>query len=474
MRRLIAGILLVASALGRGALAAQGVATPVPLTPPRYDGAIRTSRALVERLVSEAALPGLSVAVAVNGEIVWSEGFGYADVENRIGVTPLTRFRIGSVSKSLTVAGMMAMVEAGRLDLDASIQRHVPRFPDKGHTITARQLAGHLAGVRHYRGNEFLSYRTYTDVVDALEMFARDSLLHPPGTRYTYSSFGYNLLSAVIQGAAREDFLTYMWKSVFHPFDMRHTSADHSDSLIPNRARFYRRDGQLLVARFTDDSYKWASGGFLSTAEDLARFGSGLLAHRTLKRESVHLMFTSQRTVAGEPTGYGMGWRPRQDWEGRPVVHHGGASEGGRAFLLLYPEVDLVIALLSNVSSAPLFEHEAQTIAHFFLEHPRDTLLSAAPISVLGRYRFDAVLRRDTIAGTVEITPAGRRPGWIQWGTGSAIPLVAVDTLHSDHTRLVGVGAQGVLNLWLSFQSAGFTGKWDWLGATVDVRGRRP
>jgi CubicO group peptidase (beta-lactamase class C family) len=255
---------------------------------------------------------------------------------------------------------------------------------------------------------------------------------------------------------------------------MRHTVADHADSLIQYRARFYRRaDGRLLNARFTDDSYKWASGGFLSTAEDLVRFGMGLVDHRILKPESVKLMFTTQQTRGGDETGYGMGWRPRNDWQGHRVIHHGGSSEGGRAFLLIYPETGLVIALLANLNPAPVFEQEAQTIAHFFLEHPRDTLVRAAPAALRGTYGFTALLRKDSIAGSVELTGSSRQAGSMRYGTGAPIPLLVVDTLHSDRVRIVGAGSQGLVNLWISFTPEGFHGTWDWLGATVDIRGSR-
>ncbi len=471
LRRIARAVTLALCAVQLGAWSAAFDAPHVAHS--SYDGAITTARAVVERLVWEADLPGLAIAVAIHGDLVWSEGFGYADLEQRVSVTPLTKFRIGSVSKPLTTAALMTLVEAGRLALDAPIHRYVPQFPDKGEPVTARQLAGHLAGIRHYNEGERISYRTFTDVLEALEIFAADSLLHSPGTNYRYSSYGYNLLSAVIQAGAGEDFLRYVERAVLKPFGMRHTIADYTDSIIPNRASFYRRDDQVLNARFTDNSYKWAGGGFLSTAEDLARFGAGLLNGDYLSAESLELLFTCQQTTEGEPTGYGMGWRPREDWRRRRVVHHGGSSEGGRAFLLLYPEEHLVIAMLANVNPAPLFEQEAQTLAHFFLEHPADTLLVKAPPGIRGTYEFITVLRADSLTGRIELLDSPRRPGWMQWSDATPISLVAVDTLHAGETRIVGAGAQGLLNLWLSFTDGRFQGRWDWLGRTADIRGSR-
>src|SRR5436190_625564 len=117
--------------------------------------------------------------------LVWSEGFGYADAERKQPVTRETQFRIGSVSKPLTATAVALLYEQRKLDLDAPVQRYVPSFPDKGYPITTRQLTGHLAGIRHYKGEEFLLNRRFATVLDGLTIFQDDSLLFPPGTRFS-------------------------------------------------------------------------------------------------------------------------------------------------------------------------------------------------------------------------------------------------------------------------------------------------
>ena len=142
------------------------------------------ARRIVDELMQRAAIPGLQAAVAVDGQMVWSEGFGLANVELNVPVSPTTRFRIGSVSKTLTAAALATLVEKRQIDLDAEVQRYVPSFPDKGHRLTIRHLAGHLAGIRNYRGTEFINRTRYDTVADALPVFASDPLLFPPGTKY--------------------------------------------------------------------------------------------------------------------------------------------------------------------------------------------------------------------------------------------------------------------------------------------------
>lgn len=335
----------------------------------RHAAAIDSARKIAAGLVTSRRLPGLSVAVAVDGEIVWSEGFGYADVENRVPVTPVTRFRIASISKPVTAAALGLLVEEGRLDLDAPVQRYVPSFPQKPWPVTTRQLAGHLAGIRHYNGREFYSAVSYPNVTAALDVFKDDSLIHQPGSRYAYSSYGWNLVSAVIEGAAQESFLRFMHDRVFVPLGLRHTVAEHPDSIIPFRARFYERgrDGNLLNAPYVDNSVKWAGGGFLSTAEDLVRFGSAHLEPGFLKAETLRLLHTSQKTNDGRETGYGIGWSVGRDSTGRRTVGHSGGAVGGNTYLLLFPDQRVVVALLANTSNAGTSARVAGNIGELFI-----------------------------------------------------------------------------------------------------------
>ncbi len=213
-------------------------------------------------------------------------------------------------------------------------------------------MAGHVAGVRHYRDNEFLSNVRYRSVQEGLSIFADDPLLFEPGTRYSYSSYGWNLVSAVVEAASGESFLPFMQRHVFQPLAMQHTAPDVTDSIIPDRSRFYARtdDGRLVNAPFVDNSYKWAGGGFLSTPEDLLRFAFAHLGAGFLRPETVALLWTSQHLLDGEPTGYGIGWRVGVDASERRVVSHSGGSVGGRSLLLIFPEQQVVLAIAANIT----------------------------------------------------------------------------------------------------------------------------
>ncbi|MEP6571506.1 MAG: serine hydrolase domain-containing protein [Gemmatimonadota bacterium] len=368
MRRLFLLVALIGSA---ATVSAQEIAPRTKVAP-----AVRLTVARARRLVADTMkalnAPGASICIMKDGRIIWSEGFGFADLEQHVPVTTQTRFRIGSVSKPLTAAALGHLLEEGKLDLDAPVQRYVPSFPQKAYPITVREVAGHLAGFRHYRGAEFANQHHYASLTDGLQIFENDSLLFEPGTKFAYSSYGWNLLGAVVEGASGEPYLQYMTESVILPAHMTHTVPDEPDSLVPSRAHFYTWSDSMhrvLNAPYVDNSYKWSSGGFLSTAEDLASFGESMLEGRLLKPETVHLFWTSQHTRDGAETHNGIGWFVQSDSTGLFRISHSGGAMGGTAFLVIYPERHLVAALLVN--SDHTFTGATPRIAEMFLDPAR-------------------------------------------------------------------------------------------------------
>lgn len=359
----------------------------------RHADAVRRAQRAADALREEQGIPGVSVAVGAAGELVYAEGFGWAGVENRAPVLPGTKFRIGSVSKPLTSVAVGRLVQQGELDLDRPVHEIVPYWTEHRWPVTTRQLTGHVAGVRHYRGDEFLSSQPYPTVEEGVEIFADDTLLFEPGTDYSYSSYGWNLVSAVVEEASGEPFLQHMRRRVIEPMGLGETVADHPDSIVMGRTEFYVRSegddgeeeddagggdggedrGHLLNAPYVDNSYKWAGGGYLAPPSDLVRFGFAMLRsldpqrEGVLEPETVERMWTGQTLRSGEETGYGIGWRVARDSAGRRVVGHGGGSVGGTTFFRLYPEQGVVVAVTANMSDADLDE-AGEAIARAFLE----------------------------------------------------------------------------------------------------------
>jgi CubicO group peptidase (beta-lactamase class C family) len=321
-------------------------------------------------------LPGLSVAVGVGGEIVWAEGFGYADLEKRVPVSPETRFRIGDASRALTSAAVGLLVERDRLNLDNDIQLYVREFPDKQWPVTLRQLMAQVAGVGTDPGDEAPLANTASDeggapsrhcerTVDGFQMdrFAERELLFEPGTKYRPSSYGWIVVSAAVEAAAQQPFFTFMRAQVFDPLRMRDTTVDYANEPIPDRATFYypRFAGDTRYGpqstRIGDYSCYAGADAFLSTPSDLVRFGMAVNGGALLKPSTVQLLQTPQRLASGEETGYGLGWRVETvDLGGKPTrtAGHGTRKDfiGGTADLVTFPEPGIAVAVTTNISFA--------------------------------------------------------------------------------------------------------------------------
>ena len=356
MRFAIRALIVALLATPSLAYSQAGVEYAVARSDAKFTEVIEMARFRFDSVMAANNIPGLSVAVSIEGQVVWSEGFGYANIETGTPVTPATKFRIGSVSKSLTSVAMGILIDEGRLDLDVPVQRYAPSFPEKAKgAITSRLVGGHLAGIRHYRGMENFSSRKYLTVTDALGIFKDDTLQTPPGEAYSYSSYGWNLLSAVVEGASGEEFLPYIYGNVFGPLDMRNTLAEHMDSIIVARGAYYVRSGRgmsapIINAPYVDNSYKWAGGGFVSTPEDLMKFAHGLMYGDILSEDTRNTLWATQHTSDGEATGYGIGFSDGMEMEHR-VVGHGGGSVGGNAWFRMFPDDGVAMAVTTNITN---------------------------------------------------------------------------------------------------------------------------
>jgi serine beta-lactamase-like protein LACTB, mitochondrial len=329
----------------------------------RYSAAVEDARRLARGLlVKEEYLPALSIAVGVDGTIVWAEAFGFLDAERQARATPSTRFRTGSVSKTLTAAAVALLHDRGRLDLDAPVQRYVPAYPQKQWTVTARQLLGDVAGVHRIRGdaNDQMPRGYCATVDEALKTFAYEPLLFEPGTEYRFSTSGWILLSAVIEGAASEPFATFMSREILEPLGMMRTAIEgtagtHADrDSVPFYLRSKGDDAESRTAPAADYACFFGAGGFLSTPSDLVRFGSAWLTPGLLTAETITLFQTPLQLKSG-PSTFALGWTvgsvPLAGAPARVARHRANAIAGYVSFTM-FPERGLVIAAMSNVNSS--------------------------------------------------------------------------------------------------------------------------
>lgn len=434
-----------------------------PLRAQRYNDAISKARFLIEAHRTQTNIPGIQIAVMASGELVWSQGFGYSDLKKQIRVDTLTRFRIASVSKPVTSMAFGKMVEEGIIDPDRDIRSYLPVFPEKKYVITSRHLAASVSGIRHYSTGEDTPNQThYETIEEALERFENDPLAFEPGSQFLYSSYGWVLLSAVMERAANTDFFGLM-ENTWNELGMFNTTFDYPGQPMAHRSEFYIYDkkARRRLATPEDRSYMYAGGGYLSTAEDLARMGHSLLTDSYLQKDTRELLITSYVLHDGTVTGYGLGWETGMSRLNTPVVYHSGSMPTAVSHLILYPDEQLVVAWLANTGDHVFFnEREAQSVAELFVNPEQ----SGGNPDITGSWRIKTTSLRDkTTEGILKIGQGsdGLVTGTITFKRSrkkKEFPLIVISR---DGNKMHCVAVSPMfIDFYLEFYEDGFTGEW--------------
>jgi len=338
-----------------------------------YSEAINKIEKYVEGFMEAYKVPGLSIAI-YKDDFLWTKGFGYADLENMVPATDETTYSLASVTKSMTAVTIAKLAEEGKLNLDDEIQKYVPYFPMKNHPITIRQLLGHLGGISHYTvnkkenlGPELVGHLAiHHSTEESIAIFKELDLVAVPGTEFHYSSYGYNLLGAAVEGASGMPYARYMTEEVWLPMGMVDTRINNHDDLIPHRARGYDViDGANKNAEFRDVSTCFASGAAHSTARDMVLFAKGLDEGKVLPLEAQQQMYDSMVTTSGEVTDSGMGWITFC-YGGYWYVRHPGGHEGFSAVLLRFPWENFAVGIACNLQEVQPREIADYVTAQFF------------------------------------------------------------------------------------------------------------
>lgn len=343
---------------------------------------------LLERWRAETGVPGISAAVSMQGQIVFSGGTGLADIQAGLAQTGTTVHNIGSISKVLAAVAVMQLVEQGKVRLDAEIQEYAPWFPRKAQPVTVRHLLTHTSGIRHYRAGEFgpadvMSFRKYDSFEESTRFWRDEALLFVPGTHFLYSSYGSNLMHAIVESASGKPFEEYMQERVWGPARMVNTRFDIPARIVARRGRGYVRNGKTGVLENAPDedvSYKYAGGGMLSTDEDLCRFGHALNVGLLLRRETLAEMYKLQlppdiphfdpaeRAAPSAGKTQGLVFRVGPDSQGRVHAGHSGTVKGTRSQFFNYFRDGVVVALHFNADPQPVRTREAaEALASLYL-----------------------------------------------------------------------------------------------------------
>jgi CubicO group peptidase (beta-lactamase class C family) len=320
--------------------------------PPLSQELITRIETHIAQVMKAGDIPGMTVAIGRGDDVVWTRGFGLADLEQNVPATEDSVYRLASISKPLTAVAAMWLVEQGKLSLDAEVRSYVPEFPDKGTPITLRQLLCHQGGIRHYKPREVESTRHYTDSITPLAIFKNDPLIAAPGTTYLYSTYGYVLAGGLIERAGGKSLIELIADATA-PAGAK-ILADDQRAIIPHRVRGYqkRADGVLEHCELADTSNKIAGGGMCARPPDLVRIALSLAGGRILNPESLREMWTPNATADGTKTTYGLGWQIATI-DGKQRVMHSGAQPGTATCLVLFPEAKVAVAVFCNLERAP-------------------------------------------------------------------------------------------------------------------------
>ncbi|WP_164852442.1 serine hydrolase domain-containing protein [Rheinheimera riviphila] len=350
---------------------------------------------------AEQSLPALTAAVVWQGELVWGGAAGFADVEKQQPVTTNSQFRIGSSSKPVTATAIARAVQAGTLQLDTPISQYQADLPNPAWgDFTLRQLLSHTAGLPGYEQNSdwvgvwrtLVKQHRYTDVMDSLALFDQAQLQYQPGSGFLYSSFGINLASAVLQSAVDEPFLAYLSREISQPLALPSLMA--AEVAYQAQVQFYFSNEQQVKPHWPVDlSQKWAGGGLAASSVDLAKLGAAWLDPAFISADIQQQFWTPQKLTNGEVNdqNYALGWRVTErdflfcDQDHKLTkairyIHHGGVSDGAQSWLVVYPELQLVLAMNTNTVKENYcdFAGQAAAIIRPFLRHIAPELLAEA------------------------------------------------------------------------------------------------
>lgn len=304
----------------------------------------------------EGNSPGVAVAVVSQGQTVFMEGFGLADLESGVAIEPRSQFRLASVSKQFAGMAIMLLAEDGVLDYDDPITRYLPELSRIGGEISIRQLLQHTGGLPDYY--EALTAATgehWPTNEDAVQFFSDwGEPLFDPGERYEYSNPGYEMIAAIVARTTGGSFSEFMAKRIFEPLGMKNTLVfDESDPEIPHRAYGYSKgeDGEFILDDEDPLNFLTGSGGIYSTVEDLVAWDQALYGEQLLPGTVLALAFTPAVFNSGETYPYGFGWGVGSDLALGRVQRHSGGWVGFSTQIVRYPDAGFSVILLSNLDT---------------------------------------------------------------------------------------------------------------------------
>jgi CubicO group peptidase (beta-lactamase class C family) len=314
--------------------------------------------------------PGISVLIAKDGKILYSKGYGYADIQNKIKITPQTKFRIGSITKQFIASAIMKLQEDGKINVKDKLSKYFPDFPH-GDEVTIHHLLTHTSGIHSFTSKDSFLVDVLKPVTNEQELdyFKNDSFDFKPGERWQYNNSGYFLLGYIIEKITGDKYGNYLKKNFFDPLGMTNTGVHSPKLKLTNEALGYEKANNVYK-RALDWNMDWAggAGSLYSTTEDLYKWNEAVFNNKVLKPESMKAVFTPVVLNNDSlPPGvkYGYGWF-LDNYRGLSTIGHSGGLHGFISQLMRVPDKNLTVILLTNVLP-PEVELDPMKIAELYL-----------------------------------------------------------------------------------------------------------
>ena len=303
---------------------------------------------LITAEMISARIPGAALAVIKDGKVVKKEGYGLANVETQTSVSPVSVFKIASISKPMIAMGVMMLAEEGKLKLDDPVSRYLPATPESWKAITIRHFLSHTSGVvRESPGFDGYLIQPDTNVIKAAY---GEPLRFTPGEKYEYCNVGYYSLAEIIRVVSGKPWHEFLGERIFRPLNMTDTRTTSFTEIVPNRVNAYTLENgkpENAVPFFT----LRPSGAFLSSLRDLILWNEALTQRRLLKPESYNAIWTPFKLNNGTDSEYGLGWSIDRK-NNRSRVRHGGSLNGFKSEFVYYRGAELTVILLTNLDEA--------------------------------------------------------------------------------------------------------------------------
>ncbi len=312
--------------------------------------------ALIQSEMEKQHIPGLSLAIVRQGEVLQASGYGFANLEWRVPATPDTAYQIASVTKQFTATAIMLLVNEGKLDLHHTIDHYLADTPAAWQTVTVEQLLNHTGGLM--RDGTTAYWTKPADIKEdysyeqMFQMLAQAPLDFEPGTKMSYSNSGYFLAGLIIERITQQDLNTFLTERIFAPLAMTATRVNDLRLLIPSRATGYLwREQEWQHPAYIGLLHHFANGGLISTVNDLAQWDAALYAEHILPQPALRQMWTPATLHDGTTTEYGLGWGITTH-AGRRLVGHSGALPGFTSYIGRFVDDGLTVIILTNSADA--------------------------------------------------------------------------------------------------------------------------